>query len=119
MPQVEAMQANRTYIRLQDQWRDPVADPSAGPGGPPSNVNLERGLRKIDAFGSLVHVKCSTTLHIWIALAFVQLHRDLHLARIAYENKDEKMMIKIQEAINLRWVNAYRQTQDDGRAFAD
>jgi len=117
---IENMHDRQAYIQLEKRWLKALADPSAAPGGSkPSNTTLKATLRKIDAFAQLVHVQDATTSRSWTSTGFQQLARPLHLARVAYENGDETTMTKIQEAINLRWVNAYRQQQDSLRAVAD
>ena len=117
---IENLQDRQAYIQLEKRWLKALADPSAAPGGPtPSKMTLKAALRKIDAFAQLVRVQEATTSRSWTSTVFQQLERPLHLARVAYENGDETMMTKIQEAINLRWVNAHRQQRDSLRAVAD
>ncbi|KAF2831351.1 hypothetical protein CC86DRAFT_342108 [Ophiobolus disseminans] len=115
----EGIPTNDAYINFRDQWLKVLADLLAVADGPATNANLEPRLRKTEAFAQFVNVQAIYGPKGWNTSVFQELERPLHLARVAYENNNEEMMVKIQEAINLPWVNAYRQNEKPVRILAD
>ncbi|KAH7076465.1 hypothetical protein BKA63DRAFT_593848 [Paraphoma chrysanthemicola] len=104
----------KLYRKLRKQCLDALTKPNADSftltttERAPTEA-LQNDYRKLEAFAQLVKMQASS--HPWMSGIFQNLERPLHLARVAYENNDLKMINSIQEAIKLRWVNANRQRQ--------
>jgi hypothetical protein len=111
------VRGTKTYKSLRKNWLKALADPDhtirkASP-------IVETGYRKIEAFAHLIQTQASASPKCWTSTVFQNLECPLRWARVAYETDDAEMMAKINETINVRWVNAYREQQVSLQAVAD
>ncbi|KAH7069252.1 hypothetical protein FB567DRAFT_243248 [Paraphoma chrysanthemicola] len=119
---IPKLKNRKIYRKLRKQCLDALTEPDVGSvmlrtwQRAPTEA-LQNGYRKLEDFAQLVKIQVPS--HPWMSGIFQNLDRPLHLARVAYERNDLKMINSIQEAIKLRWVNANRQRQKSLQAMAD
>lgn len=110
----------KLYSKLRKQCLNALTEPKTDSltirQGVPTE-QMQNGYRKLEAFARLTRLQASA--HPWMSGIFQNLDRPLHLARVAYDNNDLKMISSIQEAIKLRWVNAHCERQKSLQAMAD
>jgi hypothetical protein len=116
---VAKIPTRKAYGKLEQQWLKAIKDGKGVSSRLESSAEVQEGFRKIEAFTQLIHVNSATRVREWTSKVFQCLERPLHLARVAYENDDIEAIKNIQEAIKLRWVNAYRLQQWSLRTVAD
>jgi hypothetical protein len=124
-PVTETMIANvqksKAYGTLREEWLG-VSQVSKMEVLPSSYEPCERvksSKRKIEALSQLLNGPVAASHGPWVSSVFEIIERPLHLARVAYDNKNIVMMEQIHNAIKLRWVNAHRRRQASGRVVAD
>jgi hypothetical protein len=116
---VTKMLTKKSYGKLEQQWLKAIKDGKGASSRLEPSAEVQEGFRKIEAFTQLIHVNGATRVREWTSRVFQHLERPLHIARVAYENDDMETIKNIQEAIKLRWVNAYRLQQRSLRTVAD
>ncbi|KAH5203302.1 hypothetical protein HBH68_110330 [Parastagonospora nodorum] len=107
------MQKRKAYPKLREQWLNVSKNPEASSVFRPQKPQpaVRSALTKLDALAQLLRMENKNNFQPWMASAFRDMARPLHLARVAYENDDLAMINRILEAIKLRWINANRKHQ--------